>query len=302
MRASILILLLAAGCTQSIGTLEGSDPYEGDGASECDDGRDNDADGLTDCEDDGCDNAGPCRGGDDDDAVDDDDSADDDDDATPAVPTAFLYAHTATGLYTIEPVPPYGETFVGGFGFLTPSITDIGIDLHGVMWGVGFYETYAIDALTGSTNQLGTHGSETNAMTVLSDGTILAGGGSTLFTMSPSTGALAYEMDLSPWVFAGDMVGVPGGLLYCLMAEDTPSGPTSLVVVDLSTGSVNEVGPTGVGAMYGVAYHAQTDLIFGFAASGAIYTLDPATGIATLVRTSSLEWWGATTNPARWSG
>lgn len=54
MRASILILLLAAGCTQSIGTLEGSDPYEGDGASECDDGRDNDADGLTDCEDDEC--------------------------------------------------------------------------------------------------------------------------------------------------------------------------------------------------------------------------------------------------------
>ena len=54
--------------------------------------------------------------------------------------------------------------------------------------------------------------------------------------------------------------------------------------------------------MYGLAYHAQTDLIFGFDDSGNIYTIDPATGLATIVRTSSRAWWGATTNPARWSG
>ena len=62
---------------------ENSDPeLEGDDAGECDDGVDNDQDGLTDCDDDGCENATACTGDDDfdgdDDAEDDDSSADDD--------------------------------------------------------------------------------------------------------------------------------------------------------------------------------------------------------------------------------
>ena len=97
------------------------------------------------------------------------------------------------------------------------------------------------------------------------------------------------------------MVGLPDGLLYCLMAETDPTDPTSLVVVDLVLGTVTEVGPTGAGSMYGLAYHAQTDLIFGFDDFGNIYTIDPANGAATVVRTSSNAWWGATTNPSRWS-
>ncbi len=54
--------------------------FEGDEADECSDGVDNDQDGLTDCDDDGCEAATACSGDDDDNGDDDvgDDDADDD--------------------------------------------------------------------------------------------------------------------------------------------------------------------------------------------------------------------------------
>ncbi len=56
---------------------------EGDEAGECDDGVDNDQDGVTDCADDGCFAATVCAEGDDDDATgDDDDATGDDDDSS----------------------------------------------------------------------------------------------------------------------------------------------------------------------------------------------------------------------------
>ncbi len=63
-------LLLFAGCQTSGENVEGDEP------GECDDGADNDQDGLVDCYDLGCSNAGECA--DDDDHADDDDAADDD--------------------------------------------------------------------------------------------------------------------------------------------------------------------------------------------------------------------------------
>jgi hypothetical protein len=58
-------------------------PIEGEAPGECSDGIDNDQDGLTDCDDDGCVADPNCTGDDDDSAGDDDDSAGDDDDSAP---------------------------------------------------------------------------------------------------------------------------------------------------------------------------------------------------------------------------
>ena len=66
---TLAALLLLSACPAEI---------EGDEAGECDDGVDNDQDGVTDCDDDGCAAATVCVGGDDDDVVDDDDAGDDD--------------------------------------------------------------------------------------------------------------------------------------------------------------------------------------------------------------------------------
>ena len=82
MRFQLFVLLFAgltvlAGCPTSDDT-----DIEGNEAGECDDGVDNDQDGVTDCDDDGCLFAAVCGGGDDDtggdDTGDDDDSTGDD--------------------------------------------------------------------------------------------------------------------------------------------------------------------------------------------------------------------------------
>ena len=87
-RSYIFVLLLGLTMTLNLGCPPDDDDdtsgdddttsadIEGDEAGECDDGVDNDQDGFTDCDDDGCENAAVCTG--DDDTGDDDTSTDDD--------------------------------------------------------------------------------------------------------------------------------------------------------------------------------------------------------------------------------
>ncbi len=285
--------------------------YEGDDPGECSDGADNDRDGYFDCDDQDCDASPDCGGGDDDDATDADDATDDDDitddDDTVEPPGAFIYAHTDASLYEIDP-DTYAPTLLGNFSgnnTFSQGVTDIGVDLFGDMWAVGFFEIYEVNiataALTERKFDLGF--TEMNAMTFLADGTLLAGAGSQLYEVDTTTGQANVTEVLTGYSFAGDMVGLPDGLLYMLMCVGTtPPCATSLVVMDLLTGDVSEVGPTGQGDMYGVAYYNTNELIYGFNGSGQIFLVDPSTGLATLQSSGGPLWWGATTNPARWSG
>jgi hypothetical protein len=306
------LALLLAGCT--VRGDDDDEEYEGDDPGECSDGADNDRDGLYDCEDDDCAGAPACAGDDDDATGDDDDATGDDDDSTggddddATADGAYIYAHTATALYSVNPNAPYDETLIGNFsgmnGF-SQGVTDLAVDLLGEMWAVGFFEIYEANsvtaALTERTFDLGF--GEMNAMTFLANGQLLAGAGSTLYEVDVTTGAASVILTLPTYYFAGDMVGLPNGLLYMLMCVGTtPPCSTSLVTMDLTTMETQEIGPTGFGDMYGVAYHNTNGLIYGFTAAGQVLLIDPATGVATEVKTGGPQWWGATTNPARWSG
>jgi hypothetical protein len=77
--ALLVICLVLPGCPAEHDDDDAPANIEGDEAGECDDGVDNDQDGFTDCDDEGCANATMCAGDDD---VADDDSAGDDDDTT----------------------------------------------------------------------------------------------------------------------------------------------------------------------------------------------------------------------------
>ncbi len=322
MRILLLSLLLAACPTNRP---EGGDDYEGDEPGECADGADNDQDGDYDCDDEDCASAPDCTA-DDDDVADDDDTAPDDDDTTPddddtapddddaaddddASPVgAFIYAHTATTLYEVDPEPPYTATSLGNFSgqnILSQGVTDIGVDLLGTMWGVGFFEIYEVNPNNGALTerQFDLSFGEMNAMTVLADGSVLAGAQNRLYSVDAVTGQATVLQTLTGYNFAGDMVGLPDGLLYMLMCVGTtPPCATTVVAMDLDDLSFWEVGPTGHGDMYGVAYHNGNGLIYGFTGSGELLLIDPATGIGTSVSTGGPQWWGATTNPARWSG
>ncbi len=296
--------------------------FEGDDPGECSDGADNDRDGFYDCDDPDCLGSPEC-GGDDDDAtaddddataddddatVDDDDTGPDDDDTTPEPEGAFIYAHTSTMLYEVDPDPPYGATPIGAFtgaNVISQGITDIGVDLLGEMWGVGFFEVYEVDVTTAALTERNVDFAfaEMNAMTFLADGTLLAGAQNRLYEVDAATGGTTVIQTLTGYNFAGDMVGLPDGLLYMLMCVGTtPPCATSVVAMDLASGDFWEVGPTGQGDMYGVAYHNMNGLIYGFTVAGEVILIDPATGAGTVEATGGPEWWGATTNPARWSG
>ena len=334
-RLPILLASLLMACPVA-GTPDNNDDsgdHEGDDPGECTDGADNDLDSFFDCDDQECWGSPDCTAADDDDATaddddtapddddtapDDDDTSPDDDDSTPpddddSTPTGdsqyLLYANSATALYSIDPDPPYTATLLGTFSgmtFLSQGITDIAIDAAGVMYASGFWEIYRVDAATAALTALSVDAipSEVyNSLTVRSDGTVVGGGGSSLYEIDPNSGARSPLTSTGSWVLAGDVVGLPDGLLYALVSSTgDETAPTTLVTIDVDGVGLAEVGATGFGAMYGVSYHVPNDSIYGFTASGEIILIDPTTGAGTSVASTGIEFWGATTNPARWSG
>jgi len=219
----------------------------------------------------------------------------------PDAATEALYAHTGSWLYSVEPQSPWTRSRIGMFtaGAPVTDITDIAIDTGGIMYAVSFATLYRVDARDGQVSRVSSPGpSDLNALTFLADGTLLAGGGSALYEVDPASGAFTRLGSIGSWSFAGDMVGLPDGLLYCAMSASSTGGESHLVVYDLASRTVLRSGPTGTGSLYGMAY--AEDTLFGFNADGAMFELDQATGAATRVSTGSEVWWGATTNPVVW--
>jgi hypothetical protein len=302
---AIFASLALLGCTTQAD--DDDRPYEGDDAGECADDADNDRDGLFDCDDPDCEGASNCVGDDDDDddASDDDDFTTDDDDATA---TALMYAHTRSALYAIDPEDNLSATLIGNFNPPSFSAADIGgvadlaMDPDGRMYAIAWWELYRVDPQTAALTlltEIGTFEDQYNALTALDDGRLVAGNGTQIAIIDPNTGVVQSTGALSSGVFAGDMVGLPDGLMYCLVAADTaPTSPTSLAIWNPKSGTTTSVGATGEGAMFGVGYALQT--LYGFTEGGDIFTLDHETGAATLARAHGIPFWGAATNPTRW--
>ncbi len=265
-------------------------PYLGDDdASDDDDAADDDA------------------AGDDDDASDDDDTADDDtadddtagdDDDTAGDWGYYMYAHTESDLYGVEPSAPFTFTHLGTFD--APYITDLAIDIDGRMFATTFDTIYEVDPQTLHCTAVASMGGESFfSLTALSDGRLLAGSDTEIYRVDPDTGAISWWGSMDPWEFAGDMVGLPDGLLYGLMYPTSGQAEhTSLVVYDPGNGAVTEIGSTGAGAMFGVGFAQWT--MFGFNTDGEMLEIDMATGAATVVATPGYDFWGAATNPLRW--
>jgi hypothetical protein len=230
-----------------------------------------------------------------------DDTGDPAEDTGTSVPpggsTEALYAHSAGVLYSIEPVAPYTVTPIGSFSGGS-EITDLAIDGDGRMIAVGFQEVYEVDPATARLTLLDRHSGEINALSFLDDGTLLAGGDDRMFEVDPQTGALGPAGDIGGWYFAGDMVGLPDGLLYCAASRSSTGGQSSLVVWDPVAGAVVSDAPTGVGSLYGIGW--AEDTLFGFSSEGTIVTIDPTTGAATEVARPGIAFYGAATNPWAW--
>jgi len=253
----------------------------------------------------GDDDTGDDDAGDDDTSLPDDDTADDDtddddtgDDDTGSGATEYMYAQTSDDLYAVDKDSPYTVTHLGAFS--ETNITDLAVDMDGRMYAVTFDTVFEVDPVTAQLTSVAyREDSSFFALTALSDGTMLAGSDDAIFEVDVLTGDIDYYDSLGSWEFAGDMVGLPDGLLYCLVwPTDEGADSTSLVVYDPATGSTTEIGQTGHGSMFGMGFADWK--MFGFNTDGEILEIDRKTGAAEVIATPGHEFWGAATNPMRW--
>ncbi len=212
---------------------------------------------------------------------------------------ASVYAHTATDLYRIDP-DTYAVTHVGSFGLtgLLEVMTDLAIDANGNLTGVTFSSVYSVDATTGHATKLSTGNllQQFNGLSFVPSTAgpeILIGtdnGDGNVYQVNPATGATSVIGSMGgSFVSSGDVVSVDG-----FGTVQTVPGAQHDVLVRLAAGSfaATPIGTnTGFDKIYGLGFWKGK--VFGFTYTGQIITIDPTTGVGSMVATTGMQWNGA---------
>jgi len=220
-----------------------------------------------------------------------------------SVEVTFVYAHTAGTLYKVDPdtlAITKVHDFVWSNG--SDSMTDIAIDKTGLMLGVSMSSVYRIDAttavatrlsnnLTGGFNGLsfvpaamiGQTGDDVLVGTRNADGVVSR--------IDPMTGQATPIGNMGGgFSSSGDLVAVTN--FGTVLTADNGLSNDRLVRLAPSTFAASAVGTDiGYAEIFGVAFWKNK--IFGFTANGQFITIDPNTGVGTLVQSNGPAWWGA---------
>ena len=247
---------------------------------------------------------GPRRNTGDDDGTDASTQTDADDTPPPdAAVMTFVYAHTSSQLYRVDP-DTLGVQLVGAFTFGgggSDQITDLAIDKTGLMIGISFTSVYRIDPstaactrlsqdLTGTFNglsfvpasEIGQTGADILVATRNSNGVVSR--------VDPMTGQTSQIGNMGSFSSSGDLVSIAG--FGTVQTADNGTSPDRLVRLAPSTFAATAIGNTiGFGDIWGIAYWKNK--IFGFTEAGEFITIDPSTGAGTLVQGNGPRWWGA---------
>jgi hypothetical protein len=215
-----------------------------------------------------------------------------------AVATASLYVNSGSTLYTWD-TDVLDTVLVGGFWSVTDDapiaeMLDIAIDPDGHLYGAEDRSLYRIDAVDATCTLVTTLPTTGTGLTFLPDGRLVVGGES-LQTVDLDTGATTEIIPAGVYATSGDLVGIPQGTV-----QWTVTGTTSdqWVSVDPDTGAATLLGDVGASTLWGVAYADYT--LYAFGSDGNVWTVDPVTGEGTLVASSIVSFYGATTNPVEW--
>lgn len=240
-----------------------------------------------------------------------------DETALPEVPAEYpMYAHTRDTLYRVDPANGVA-TLIGPFslpGGTSPEIVDIAIDLQGRLYG-GSNRTgsatnrtvYRIDPTTASLTRVceTPENVDLAAMTFTSDGRLIVGSVGSLLEIDLTRNCRTTTLfQQEGWVTAGDVVGLPGGLVYWTLQNTVLDN--KLAVVDLTDPAGADgriVGTVDAERVFGLAYDEADGALYGFSARfGRIVRIDPRNADVTqLDEDEDLSWWGATTNPVLWT-
>jgi len=215
---------------------------------------------------------------------------------------AFVYAHTASELYKVDP-DTLNITKVGNFAWSNGSdtMTDIAIDKTGVMIGVSFSAVYKVDVTTAAATRLSANLSGMfnglsfvpAAMLGQTGDDVLVGtrnDDGLVFRIDRTSGVATQIGDMGGYASSGDLVAVTN--FGTVLTADNGFSSDRLVRLAPSTFAASPVGTDiGYADIWGVAFWKNK--IFGFTNAGQFVTIDPMTGAGTLVQSNGPAWYGA---------
>ena len=216
-----------------------------------------------------------------------------------------VYAHTSSQLYKLE---KNAFVLVGNFTFTKSAgqVTDIALDEDGNMFAVTFNDVFSCDKAAAKCTWLAQLPQSFNGLTVVPKDTAVPGKSALIgiansgdWNLIEVNGGAAKVTKLGSYggfTSSGDAFSVEKVGTYATVKAGIMAFTDKLVQVDPATGAVlKTVGDTGVSDLWGVAWSGG--VLYGFASSGKVYSLDIQTGKAStipgLLVPNGVSWWGA---------
>ena len=228
------------------------------------------------------------------------------DGANPDAPVGFMgavYAHGSKQLYKIDP-DTLDVTLVGTFQWPSGSdeMTDIALDKDGNMVGISYDTFYAVNKDTAACTRIAAldrfdfnglsfiPGEELGTGQEILVGAAISGD---VYQIDKSTGNSTrignYGGNMSS---SGDIVSVRNFGTVATVKRGI-GGNDWLVRIDATTGAATPIGTsdTGVADIWGLGF--WKDKVYGFTDYNEFVLIDIHTGVAQLVKTGDVAWWGA---------
>lgn len=209
-----------------------------------------------------------------------------------------VYAHSDTVLYVVD-VQAKTLNTVGPFNAPgSDVITDLAVAPDNTIYVISNTAIYTASPTDGHVTKLGSLaacGSKGVALTTTPDGKLWTGdfmGTLCRIDTTQSPPAVLPPISMtSGMALSGDFVAVSNGTVFgtAYKKSDAANAGTQLdnvlVKLDIATGAVTQIGPTGYPKLFGVAFAANQ--VFGFThdGTGHVITVDPSTGTGTLFGT-----------------
>ena len=213
----------------------------------------------------------------------------------------LVYAHSDGVLFTID-LTTQQLVRVGSFnapnaaGSSSPDvITDLAVAPNGTIYVISNTALYTASATDGHVTKVGSLsacGQKGVALTTTSDGRLWMGdymGSICQIDISGATPIVKPPVTMSGgYALSGDMVGIGNGTIFgsaYKLNDSSTQNDNLLVKVDVTTGAVTRLGPTGYPKLFGVAF--QENKVFGFThdGTGRVITIDTNTGAGTMYGT-----------------
>ncbi len=200
---------------------------------------------------------------------------------------ARALAVTSTNLFEVE-LPSGALRAIGR----VRAFTDVALHPNRTLYGVnGVGDFYRIDPSTALSTLLGSSGVALTALDAAPDGVLFGAGPRGLYRIDPVSFVASFVAAFpSGYEASGDLAILEGVLLAT--ARTGPDARDELVRFEPRDGTSRIIGPTGFTCVFALAAFGRS--LYGMTCLGDVLSIDPATGAARRISTSSTNFYGAT--------